>query len=98
MMSVLGAYWHRPILGKIEEVLKELKKHRKIGERTRNKGKEALEKEEKSTEKVTKWKNCYRAVGKWTSADLEQWLDRGPVEIKSRRKWTNLICLGLGFL
>jgi hypothetical protein len=90
-MSVLGACWHRPILGKIKEVLKELKKRRKKGsawkkrKRSGNKGK--LLPLESGQE-----------VGKWTSADLEQWLDRGPTEMKSRRKWTNLILLGLGFL
>jgi hypothetical protein len=36
-------------LGKIEDVLKELKKCRKIGEHIGNKGKAALEKEEKET-------------------------------------------------
>jgi hypothetical protein len=46
-MSVLGACWRRPILGEIEEVLKELKQRRKIGERARNKGK-AGEKKRKS--------------------------------------------------
>jgi hypothetical protein len=90
----------RPILGKIEEVLKELKQRWKTGECVGNKGKEVLEKEEKAAPRkaVTKWTNCCGAVGKWTSVDLEQWLDRGPAEIKSRRKWKNLILLGLGFL
>jgi hypothetical protein len=45
-MSVLGACWCRPILGRIKEVLKESKQHRKIRERARNKGKAAPETEE----------------------------------------------------
>jgi hypothetical protein len=100
MMSVLGACWHRPILGNIEEFLEELKQRRKTGERIGNKGKAALEKEEKAVSRkaVTKWKNCCRVVGKWTNVDLEQRLDRGPTYINSRRKWTNLIRLGLWFL
>jgi hypothetical protein len=47
---------------------------------------------------VKKWTNCCEAVGKWTSAELEQWLDQGTINIKSTRKWENLIHLGLYFL
>jgi hypothetical protein len=44
-------------------------------------------KKEASRKEVTKWKNCCKGVGKWIIIDLDQWLDRGPVEIKKRRKW-----------
>jgi len=47
MMSVLGAYWIRPIFGKIKEVLKELKQFQKTGKHIGNKGKVASKKEEK---------------------------------------------------
>jgi hypothetical protein len=46
-MSVLGAYWHRPILGRIKEVLKESKQRRKIGECAGKRGKATPKKEEK---------------------------------------------------
>jgi hypothetical protein len=44
-------------------------------------GKAALEKEEKFVLRklVTKWTNCCGAVGKWTSADLENgWIEDQP--------------------
>jgi hypothetical protein len=99
-MLVLGSCWHRPIFGKIKEVLKELEQHWKIGEHAGNKGKATPKKEEKEAprKEVTKCKNCCRVVGKWNSTELEQLLGQGMVEIKSRRKWTNLIRLGSGFL
>jgi hypothetical protein len=34
MMSLLGACWNRPILGKREEVLKGLEQCREVGEHT----------------------------------------------------------------
>jgi len=42
-MSMLGDYWCRKILGKINEILKELKKCPKTGEHTGKRGKAALE-------------------------------------------------------
>jgi hypothetical protein len=92
--------WCRPIFGKIKEVLKESKQCGKIGECARIRRKVASEKEEKATlrKAVTKWTNYCGVVGNLTSVDLEKMLDRGPAEIKSTRKWTNLIRLGLGFL
>jgi len=38
-MSVLGACWRRPILGRIKKFLKESKKSQKIREQARNRGK-----------------------------------------------------------
>jgi hypothetical protein len=83
--------------GSAPKIKKRRKKRRKIGEHT---GKEVPKKEEKSLpiKAVTKWTNCCGGFGKWTSVDLEKQLDRGPARIKSRRKWKNLILLGLGFL
>jgi hypothetical protein len=80
-MSVLGACWCRPILGRIKEVLKESKKHRKIGESARNRGNKAPKIEENThrEKSVTKWENCCGAVGKWTSVDLENnWIEDQP--------------------
>jgi hypothetical protein len=60
-MSVLGACWHRPILGEIEEVLKELKQRRKIGECIGNKGKEALKQRKSGTIKRGKLAHVRKA-------------------------------------
>jgi hypothetical protein len=85
--------------GKNQEVLKELKQRRKIGEHTEIKEKQHQKKEENSAEKSSyKVDKLLQSSWKVDKHRLGERLDRGPAEIKSRRKWTNLIHLGLGFL
>jgi hypothetical protein len=89
-----GQFWE-----KTKEILKISRQCRKIGERTRNRGKEVPKKEENQCrEKQLQSGKLLWSSWKVDKRRLGEWLDHGPAKIKSRRKWTNLIHLGLGFL
>ena len=67
--------------GSAPKIKKRRKRRRKIGERIGNKGKVAPKnrKRESRRKAVTKSTNCCRAVGKWTSVDLENsWIKDHP--------------------
>jgi hypothetical protein len=99
-MSVLGACWHRPILGENQGSFEGIKASTKNGEHTENRGKAVHQKRGKPTPRKSSYKVDKLLQSSWKvdKHRLGEWLDHGPAEIKSVGKWTNLIHLGLGFL
>jgi hypothetical protein len=91
--------FHMPILGENQGNFEDFKTTPENRGARWNKGKEASKQRKTITEKSSyKVDKLLQSSWKVDKHRLGERLDRGPTKIKSRRKWTNLIHLGLGFL